>query len=285
MGVVLVLSACGNVFRPSPERIAKRISSSLVRIETRDPDGRPVSAGSGFFYADTGRVVTNLHVMERASQAVVRTLNQDAEFPVAGVYAVDLRHDLCVLSIKGDQNRGLRRSDRRPQVGEDVYAGGSPLGLEGTISKGVVTALRPTAGMIQVDVAISPGSSGGPVVNGHGELIGVATSSLAAGQSLNFAVDARFIDSAVQINCSVLGAGVLAFRDVKQYEFRGPVRWAKEVRNDDESNSVTTYWFDELGNLTRMIETQSFADPTINTMASGTTTKSKEYDSDGFKSA
>jgi hypothetical protein len=110
-------------------------------------------------------------------------------------------------------------------VGDDVYVAGNPRGLEATVSKGIISAIRSEGGLIQIDAAISPGSSGGPVVNTRAEVVGIAASSLAESQNLNFAVDANLL-AAVPLKWKVpiSVAGALALRDREKDKLKGPVR-------------------------------------------------------------
>ena len=146
--------------------------------------------------------------MEGASQAEVRT-SQDRRLPVTGIIAQDRAGDLVIAVVnlegKGDfqteldaigkppllRTPFLSISQSRPEVGERVVVVGSPLGLEQTLSDGVVSAVRqvPDLGeILQITAPISPGSSGSPVVNMKGEVIGVATFIFKKGQNLNFAM-------------------------------------------------------------------------------------------------
>jgi tetratricopeptide (TPR) repeat protein len=176
--------------------LVRRIKPSAVAIETFDARGNTVSRGSGFFIA-ADRVITNRHVIDRAVRIEVHLVD-GKKFPVKGVLAVDGEGDLALLQV--DVPRGLAvplpmvRSI--PQEGESVVVIGNPFGLEGSVSDGIVSAVREISGygrIIQITAPISPGSSGSPVVNMLGQVIGVATLQAAEGQSLNFAVPAERI--------------------------------------------------------------------------------------------
>lgn len=109
-------------------------------------------------------------------------------------------------------------------VGDDIYVGGNPKGLEGTFSKGIVSGVRPDAGLIQVDAAISPGSSGGPVVNNRAEVIGIVVSSLVDGQNLNFAIPSVHLEAtALNWNAQVKIAGAFSLTDRDEDKLKGPV--------------------------------------------------------------
>jgi len=176
--------------------LVRRIKPSAVAIETFDARGQQLSRGSGFFI-DSDRVVTNRHVIENAYRAEVHSYNGYV-YPVKGVVAVDAEGDIAVLRIEAPagQVRALSLDRTSPQEGESVVVIGNPFGLEGSVTNGIVSAVRdiPTFGrIIQITAPISPGSSGSPVVNMHGQVIGVATLQITGGQSINFAIPSERI--------------------------------------------------------------------------------------------
>lgn len=176
--------------------LVRRIKPSAVAIETFDARGEKLSRGSGFFI-DVDRVVTNRHVIENAYRAEVHSYNGSV-FPVRGVIAVDAEGDLALLKVDAPANqvRPLLLDRTSPQEGESVVVIGNPFGLEGSVTNGIVSAVRdiPTFGrIIQITAPISPGSSGSPVVNMQGQVIGVATLQITGGQSVNFAIPSERI--------------------------------------------------------------------------------------------
>jgi tetratricopeptide (TPR) repeat protein len=176
--------------------LVRRIKPSAVAIETFDARGEKLSRGSGFFIG-IDRVVTNRHVIENAYRAEVHSYNGSV-FPVKGIIAVDAEGDIALLRVDAPagQVRPLALDRTSPQEGESIVVIGNPLGLEGSVSNGIVSAVRdiPTFGrIIQITAAISPGSSGSPVVNMQGQVIGVATLQITGGQSVNFAIPSERI--------------------------------------------------------------------------------------------
>ncbi len=176
--------------------LVRRIKPSAVAIETYDARGQKLSRGSGFFIA-VDRVVTNRHVIEGAHRAEVHSSTGDT-FPVKGVLAVDAEGDIALLKIDAPASliRPLSLDRTSPQEGESVVVIGNPFGLEGSVTNGIVSAVRdiPTFGrIIQITAPISPGSSGSPVVNMQGQVIGVATLQVTSGQSINFAIPSERI--------------------------------------------------------------------------------------------
>ncbi|HKP45488.1 MAG TPA: trypsin-like peptidase domain-containing protein [Pyrinomonadaceae bacterium] len=176
--------------------LVRRIKPSAVAIETFDARGEKLSRGSGFF-VDVDRVVTNRHVIDNAHRAEVHSYNGTV-YPVKGVIAVDAEGDLALLRVDAPANqvRPLLLDRTSPQEGESIVVIGNPFGLEGSVTNGIVSAVRdiPTFGrIIQITAPISPGSSGSPVVNMQGQVIGIATLQITGGQSVNFAIPSERI--------------------------------------------------------------------------------------------
>jgi tetratricopeptide (TPR) repeat protein len=176
--------------------LVKRIKPSAVAIETFDGKGNTVSRGSGFFVA-ADRIITNRHVIERSNRVEVHLLD-GKKFVVKGVLAVDGEGDLALLQVDVPAASAAPLPIDRsvPQEGESIVVIGNPFGLEGSVSNGIVSAVREISGygkIIQITAPISPGSSGSPVVNMNGQVIGIATLQAAEGQSLNFAVPSERI--------------------------------------------------------------------------------------------
>ena len=171
--------------------LVRRIKPSAVAIETFDAKGATLSRGSGFFIS-SDRVITNRHVIEKSSRVEIHLIN-GKKFTARGVLAIDGEGDLALLQVDVPPNSAapLPLVQSAPQEGESIVVVGNPFGLEGSVSNGIVSAVREIPGygkIIQITAPISPGSSGSPVVNMRGQVIGVATLQAAEGQSLNFAV-------------------------------------------------------------------------------------------------
>src|SRR5438309_6587079 len=154
--------------------------------------------GSGFVIDKEGHILTNYHVIADARQVEV-TLHNRKKYK-ATVVGTDPPHDLAVIQIKApDLIPAVLGDSRNLQVGQKVYAIGNPFGLAGTMTRGIVSSIRPVREpngawideAIQTDAAINPGNSGGPMMNWHGEVIGINTMILSnANQSagIGFAI-------------------------------------------------------------------------------------------------
>lgn len=170
---------------------------AVALVIASSKSGEEVRQGSGFLVSGDGKVVTNYHVIEGMASAVIK-FPSGAFYAVDGVLALDQDKDLAVLKASGRNFPFLPLGDSDSvQVGEQVIAIGSPLALEATVSSGIVSAIREldeTKGkVIQTTAAISPGSSGGVLLNSRGQVIGVTAFQMIKGQNLNFAIPAAYI--------------------------------------------------------------------------------------------
>jgi S1-C subfamily serine protease len=180
----------------TPRQIAADAHAALLMVHAMSADGDTLGIGSGFVVSADGMFVTNYHVIEEAERLSVSLLD-GGKYDQVQLVAADPASDLALMKIPGVTSlRPLRMgSDLRMEVGDKVYVMGNPLGMGGTFSDGMVSGLRPLEGvqMLQISAPISPGSSGGPVMNERGEVIGVATIMVMGGQNLNMAVPARYL--------------------------------------------------------------------------------------------
>lgn len=188
-----------------PERSAKAqakiVGASVIKVST------PRASGSGVFLNEDGYAVTNAHVIQGETDIRVtvwipqpdKTLKRTTIDDVI-IIAVNNHLDLALLLIDHPDETQFTFSvleyDESIQVGQSVFAIGNPLGLERTMSKGVIsTKQRSFDGLtyIQTDAAINPGNSGGPLFNNKGEVIGITNMGITAAESLNFAIPTRYV--------------------------------------------------------------------------------------------
>lgn len=180
---------------PDVAALYRRVAPSVAVVIATDANTQPLSYGTGFVVAPR-TLATNFHVIQGAQSISVKVAGRDDPILVQLVEATDTEHDLALLRVDGMQGQPLPLTTTRPTVGERLVSVGNPLGLESTVSEGIVSGIRQIGAyeLYQITVPISPGSSGGPVLNARGEVVGVATASLEGGQSLNFAVPAAYLD-------------------------------------------------------------------------------------------
>jgi len=172
--------------------IVKKIEPSTVVILTYGKEGKMIGQGSGFFISQSGDIITNGHVLNGVHRAEVKTARGKV-YPIMMIVGEDKEADIIRVSVNIpiESIHPISISRSIPEVGERVAVIGNPLGLERTVSDGIVSAVReiPAFGKVyQITAPISPGSSGSPVVNMKGEVIGVATFQFVEGQNLNFAI-------------------------------------------------------------------------------------------------
>ncbi len=147
------------------------------------------STGSGSFISSDGLILTNAHVVERFSR--VEVITQDGRRFAGDVISTDRRNDLALIKVQSQERFPfLPLADSKGiQVGQRVFAIGSPFGLSGTLTTGILSRIAPN-GDLQTDAAINPGNSGGPLLNSKGELIGVNKAIIGNGQGIGFATSA-----------------------------------------------------------------------------------------------
>jgi S1-C subfamily serine protease len=182
-------------YSQSAKEIAKNCLPSTVSLIMENESKQPISLGSGFIL-ENGKVVTNLHVIEGAKYGYILENGSSKKHSIKGYFQIDKINDLAILSVPTLTAQPLAISTLdKPEIGEKIYAIGNPKGLSGTISEGIVSGIRTmeNKSLIQITAPISPGSSGGPVINNKGEVIGVAVGTLTSGQNLNFAIPVNLL--------------------------------------------------------------------------------------------
>lgn len=179
---------------------------AVALLTILDRGGKEVSSGTGFFVSTDGRMATNVHVVESAER-IEAVLADGRKIPLLGLLAEDKTNDIAIVQADFHPSPGevlpladLNRGKLNP--GERIIVIGAPSGLGGSLSEGVVAAIRQAEdldkfdedrqkgreALIQITAPISPGSSGSPVLDESGQVVGVAVSQLTGGQNLNFAV-------------------------------------------------------------------------------------------------
>ena len=251
--------------------LVKKIQPSVVVILTYDKEGKALAQGSGFFISKDGNIITNRHVLQGANSAQVKVANGKM-FPVKEILAEDSEGDIILISadIPKDFIHPLSVSNILPEAGEHIIVIGNPLGLEQSVADGIASAVRdiPSFGkIIQITAPISPGSSGSPVVNMKGEVVGVTTFQMVEGQNLNFAIPADRITKVKsgrgkplagreEDKAKELYSKGLSFLWVGDYEKAFPCfeKAAKENPGDANAYVLIGYCDDKLGRYQEAIE-------------------------------
>ena len=176
----------------SGAEIYKKCNSAVFYVLTTD--GKNGYQGSGFFVTPNGRAVSNYHVFQGTLMGGEEIhLTDGRKLKISNVVAKSEKYDFIVFDVKASKSVNyIPLSTHRPQVGEKVYAIGSPLGLDNTFSSGEISQIRPNEDyQLQISVPIDHGSSGGALINQYGEVIGITSAGLGeiSSANLNFAVD------------------------------------------------------------------------------------------------
>jgi len=209
-------TSAGSGARPlvqTPAEIAARSTPAIVTVRAGD------GLGTGFVVRKDGWVATNFHVV-RGATAVTVVFSDHREFPVVEIMNANRLHDLVILRIDARDLPVLPIGDSdQVRPGDSVLAIGHPLGLEDTVSNGLISAVREVhAGLsvLQISAPIAPGSSGGPLFNDRGEVIGVATAVSTRGQNLNFGLPSNYVTDLVEhphpISMELFAAAMLAMQ-------------------------------------------------------------------------
>jgi hypothetical protein len=177
------------------QQIAKDAFGSTVLLIMEDANGQPLSLGSGFVVRE-GEIVTNLHVVAGATAGYAKLVGKETTYEIEGITAIDANLDLVLLKTTAFSSPTLTLGDSDAvQIGDSIYAVGNPQGLEGTFSQGIVSGIREFEAdrILQITAPISPGSSGGPVLDSKGDVIGVSVATFVSGQNLNFAIPSNYL--------------------------------------------------------------------------------------------
>ena len=197
-----LFSTVRNLPELSPKEQARRDGSAIIKVAT------PGGLGSGVIIDELGHAITNAHVIQgetklratvwfpQPDKTLKRTVIEDVR-----ILAVNSHLDLALLEIPlppGVTRFSYARLERQEsiEVGQTVFAIGNPLGLERTLSQGVIsTTRRSFDGLtyIQTDAAVNPGNSGGPLFNTRGEVVGITNMKIIFGEGLNFAIPVRYV--------------------------------------------------------------------------------------------
>lgn len=172
----------------------RTVLNKVVMIIAMDENYQPLGIGSGFVIGQHGEIATNYHVIEGASSAIVKFVNKEEKYKAISILQKNSKYDLAIIQINAKTTPLLFGDDELTSIGDQILAIGNPEGLEGTVSEGIISGFRKVDEnfrLMQITAPISPGSSGGPVINQNGQVIGVASASLILGQNLNFAIPVK----------------------------------------------------------------------------------------------
>ncbi len=230
----------------TPEELYKKVSPSVVRVNVRNARSELIGHGSGFFVRDTSTVVTNFHVVEGGHFAEVVLSDGTTLAAVSDVETFDMQSDVAILRVFVEKKKGIRpltfSGDQLPPPASKAYVIGSPEGLDNSFSEGSVSAVREMDDRtwIQTTAPISPGSSGSPVFNERGLVIGVATKSRVGGQNLNMAVASLHLQTMIRdgVKTRPMNMANLPSRKPPQRQAAAPAKPADPVKPKDDEDSL-----------------------------------------------
>jgi len=202
--IIVVMALFNWLVMPDPltaetelTRLVNEIRPAVVTVIVYDINQAVANIGSGFFIDKYGHLITNYHVLDGKYAAEVKTAEGNT-YPIKLIVADNKATDLVkvLVDIPRKKFKWVKTADSLPSIAEQVLVVGSPMGLEQTVSEGIVSSIReiPSVGeFFQMSAPISPGSSGSPVINLKGQVVGVATFQMVGGQNLNFAVSVKSV--------------------------------------------------------------------------------------------
>ena len=220
--VLLLLSITTGASALTTEQLAEKALAATVFLEMKDSTGTTLSFGSGFF-VKPNQIATNFHVIEGAAQGTAKLVGKYTRYQIEGIVATDKDNDLAVLKVTASGVTPLPLGDSDTvNIGAKVYVAGNPKGLEGTFSDGLISRRESyPKKRLQMTAPISPGSSGGPVLNSAGKVIGISVAVHRAldAQNLNFAIPSNYLKALL-----------------------AKARPAKPLSQNSQSISAETYW-------------------------------------------
>ncbi len=179
------------IYKKTVSQLFKELEKSVFMVYAFNEKETSGGQGSGFFIAEDGIGITNYHVLDGFTNYYIKKSNGKIYDIIAILESSPPdEYDYVIFQVeKSDKNiTPLKIAKHTPEIGEDVFAIGSPKGLENSLTKGTVSSFRQNKKLIQIDATIDHGSSGGPLFNSRGEVIGITTSGI-EGSALNFAIN------------------------------------------------------------------------------------------------
>ena len=177
------------------EQLAEKARAATVYLEMADKDDNILGFGSGFFVGQS-QIATNFHIIAGAAKGTAKLADSTTKYTVDGISAADEENDLAILKVTGFEGDPLPLGNSdAARIGDTVYVAGNPKGLKDKFSKDTINNLHEgnAKKRFQMTALISPGNSGGPVLNGNGKAIGISLITLEEGQNLNFAIPSNKI--------------------------------------------------------------------------------------------
>jgi hypothetical protein len=219
--------------------VARQVLPSVVTISVYDAQGKLIGTGSGFLLSSKGVIATCYHVIQQADSAKVHLQSGDV-YRVEGCLDLDMEKDFAIIKISAVELPPVRLGNAEGlEPGDNVIAVGAPFGLSGTVSTGIVSQIRPKGEyrVIQHTAHISPGSSGGPLLNESGQVVGVNSFLLEGGHAIYFALPINYVRAAWE---NARG-GPIPLRQVREAVERGQEKALEALLRETIAKLFTVY--------------------------------------------
>jgi S1-C subfamily serine protease len=219
--------------------LVQKAKPAIVEILTYDQQNKLLKTGTGFFISPDGLLLTNYHVISGGSSITAKMPNK-AIFFLKSIVTASETYDIAELQFFATDVPYLTLGSSLTAVeGQRVLVIGNPEGLEGTVSDGIISAFRANRTMIQITAPVSPGSSGSPVLDESGNVIGIETQVSKEGQNLNFAISAETIRDAIAKSAVVVVTPTpsVARGSAEDYFNRAD----REMRNRNYQSAIIDY--------------------------------------------
>ena len=224
----------------SDEQLAKKVLAATVYLEMADKDDNILAFGSGFFVGQS-QIATNLHIVEGAAKGTAKLAGSPTKYTIDGIVETNEKHDLAILKVTGFEGNPLSLGDSdTAKTDETVYVAGNPKGLEGKFSDDTINTIHEEEAKkrFHMTALIVPGSSGGPVLNGNGEVIGISSITLEDGQNLNFVIPSNDIKALLTQS----GKAKPLWRGKKSISAETYLRWGyAKYRSDQYQAAIDDY--------------------------------------------
>lgn len=205
LGLVIIVTCSAKATISTPELVAAS-KPAIVLITTYDVSGQVQGLGTGFLYQNY-RVATNAHVIKGAAYVRITTIT-GIDYRFMGLLAYNAQVDLAILAVDATGPCLALADSNQVQEGQHILVIGNPDGLYGTVSDGMISAIRHNPDAIQITAPISHGSSGSPVLNEQGLVIGIVAGFDSQGQNLNFAIPSAEIDHVAKVGNLYYGSSL-----------------------------------------------------------------------------
>ncbi len=207
--ILLLISTYTNIYKSSqinfiqnfiPEKIIDN-KNLIAQIKTIDNVGKIIMRGTGFIIGNNGYLATSYHVIEPFYSYYNNSIEADINgitYKSGKILITDKNIDVAIIKFNFNSQYKLNLADSYiPKLGENIFVIGNPMGFETTISNGIISAIREKNSYIQITAPVSHGSSGSPLFNSNGDVIGIITLSVTKGQNLNFALPIKILTETI----------------------------------------------------------------------------------------